>query len=308
MAGGWRRSRRSDVVGVSAGGVDPQIPTVSATLSYVKKPVSRVTGTEGGVPGLATRVLADGLESVGGVVHGALEAARSAGQRARQGDSAGTRPDGRSARWAGHRAERREELIDAAIRAIAEHGAAVGMDQIAASAHTSKPVIYRYFADKTDLRRAVSRRAVGEVLRSLVEVTATDPPPRELLHAGVAAYLTLLEANPELYRFVAQNPLVDDDATDFSTAVAEVLTQQLAMHLAGCDLDPAFASPWGEGMVGFINAASLWWLDHPDVMTRPQLTDYLSALLWGGVAGVLQAAGQVTDAAPAPGVFPPRPR
>lgn len=291
--------------------------------------MSRVTGSEQDAGEPPEAPAADSvLGSVTGAVSTAVtaavdtarEAARSTGRRAtRRGANDGPaggptgegrearRPDGRSARWAAHRAARREELIEAAIGAIARHGAAVGMDQIAAEAGTSKPVVYRYFTDKDDLYRAVSRRAVGQVLESLATVTGANPPPRELLHAGVDAYLTLLEANPELYRFVSQHPLVGegDSAIDFSTAAADLLTAQLSAHLAECGLDPAFASPWGDAMVGFINAASIWWLDHRDAMDRPQLTAYLSALLWGGVAGVLQVSGQDVDAAPAPGVFPP---
>jgi AcrR family transcriptional regulator len=246
------------------------------------------------------------LESVSEVVHGALGALDT---KARRG--AKTKPsetDGRSSRWTAHRAARRDELITAALVAVTRHGAWVGMDQIASVANTSKPVIYRYFADKNDLYRAVTQRVVGEVLATLVQVTSTNPPPRELIHASVDAYLALLEKNPELYRFVAQHPLVGEStsggATDFSTVVAELLTAQLEAHLREIGLDPDFAHPWGEAIVGFISAASMWWLDHRDVMTRPQLADYLGSLLWGGAAGVYQYVGQKVDAKPDRGVFP----
>ena len=219
------------------------------------------------------------------------------------------RPDGRRSRWDSHRATRRDELIDAAIAAIGEHGAGVGMDQIASAARTSKPVIYRYFTDKTDLYRAVSERLVGRVLSTLLDVAAGNPSPRRLIHASIDAYLGLLEDNPELYRFVAEHPLVDSGAgagiTAFSSVVADLLNRQLAEQLREGDLDPAFAHPWGEAIVGFINAASLWWLDNRDAMSRVQLADYLGALLWGGAAGVYQYVGQPADARPAPGVFPP---
>ncbi|MCU1657870.1 MAG: regulatory protein TetR, partial [Pseudonocardiales bacterium] len=121
-------------------------------------------------PNQLARVIAEGIESVSEVVHGALGALET---KARLG----TKPksDGRSSRWTAHRAARREELIDAAVLAIGRHGASVGMDQIASVANTSKPVIYRYFADKNDLYRAVSLRAVGEVLATLVRVTAANP-------------------------------------------------------------------------------------------------------------------------------------
>jgi len=285
----------------------------------VKRPAAGVTGgtqpepTERAAePSLAARVLAEGIESVSGAVHGALGALETKARRA-SGNGAPSRTDGRSSRWAAHRAARRDELIDAAITAVRQHGASVGMDQIASAANTSKPVIYRYFTDKTDLYRAVSQRVVGDVLTTLVRVMATDPPPSELLHASIDAYLGLLEDNPELYRFVAQHPLVGNapagtpGVVDFSTVVAELLTQRLGAQLRANGLDPAFAHPWGEAVVGFISAASTWWIEHRQAMTRQQLADYLSSLLWGGAAGVYQSIGMKVDAKPIPGVFPPLP-
>ncbi|MDP9093458.1 MAG: TetR family transcriptional regulator [Actinomycetota bacterium] len=223
--------------------------------------------------------------------------------------TAATRTDGRSSRWAAHRAARREELIEAAVTAIGRHGASIGMDQLAVIAGTSKPVIYRYFLDKNDLYRAVSKRVARTVLATLIQATSADPDPRELMHAGVDAYLGLLEDTPELFRFVARNPLVADqgdaaEPTDFSAVVAELIGQQLAANLDAIGLDPALAHPWGEAIGGFISAASLWWLDHRDAMSRVELADYLTSLLWGGAAGVYQYVGQKVDPRPARGVFP----
>ena len=62
------------------------------------------------------------------------------------------------------------------------------------------------------------------------------------------------------------------------------------------------------GFVGFISSASLWWIDHPGGMTREHLTGYLSALLWGGAAGVHHYAGDAVDPRPAAGVFPHLPQ
>jgi AcrR family transcriptional regulator len=211
--------------------------------------------------------------------------------------------DGRRSRWTAHRVNRRGELIDAAIKAIIRSGPDVGMDEIAAAARTSKPVIYRYFADKTELHQAVTEQIIANIVTSLETVIADDPPPRELIHACVNAYLTLLEHNPELYRFVVTHPQVDE-SRDFAALVAEMLGRQLARHLSLGNLDTALAHPWAESIVGFINAASVWWLDHREAMDRHQLADYLSALLWGGAAGVYQAVGQPADPRPGPGVFP----
>ncbi|HET8582414.1 MAG TPA: TetR/AcrR family transcriptional regulator [Jatrophihabitans sp.] len=229
----------------------------------MKKPVARVTGT---------------LEAI-------AQAARI---------------DGRAARWTEHRAQRREELIDAAIAAINLHGSDAGVDQIAAVARTSKPVIYRYFADKNELYRAVADRVIARVVAALQRVPQ-DSEPKTLLRASIDAYLQLLADNPRLFGFVTQHRLPGE--AEFTRPVADVLTAALGEQLRAIGLDPSGARPWGAAVVGFIRAASLWWLDNPDAMTRAQLTEYLAALLWGGGAGVFQLAGRDVDARPTPGVF-----
>ena len=183
------------------------------------------------------------------------------------GEDAEDPVDGRRTRWDEHRVTRREELLDAAVRAIARHGADVGMDVIAADAGTSKPVIYRYFADKSELHRAVTERVVRTIMATLRSVTAGNPSAPELIHASVDAYLALLEASPELYRFVVDHPQLPDGAT-FSDRIAAMLADELAVPMRAGRLDPSFAHPWGEAIVGFISAASLWWLDHPGAMSR----------------------------------------
>lgn len=222
-------------------------------------------------------------------------------------------PDGRSSRWNEHRAARREQLLDAAIAAVKLHGVEVGMDQIAATAHTSKPVIYRYFADKGELYRAMGERIIGAIVRALQHRVQAESEPYGVLVAGIDAYLQLLQDNPELYRFVTESRALHEakpgrpTVVEFSRPVADLLTAVLGAQLASLGLDPSRAQPWGEALVGFIQAASLWWIEHPDAMTRQQLTDYLSALVWGGIAGVRQGAGHEADPRPAPGIFPPAP-
>lgn len=201
----------------------------------------------------------------------------------------GSHPDGRRSRWDGHRAARRTELIDAAIAAVAAHGPQVGMDRIAALAGTSKPVVYRYFADKNDLYRAVSTALVRRLLDRLSEVSRAGGQPFEIVAASVGAYLELLERSPALYRFVQAHPLIDGpagEAVEFTSAVSDLLAAQLADHLRTSGTGSALARPWAEGIVGFVDAAGRWWLAHPDAMTRAQLTACLASLVWHGAGGV----------------------
>jgi AcrR family transcriptional regulator len=216
------------------------------------------------------------------------------------------RKDGRSARWAEHRATRRAELIEAAMTAIREHGPAVGMDQIARAAKTSKPVIYRYFTDKADLYRAIVAQTAGTLLQRIIAALDGVTDPREEMAAGVDAFLSMLDEDPDLYRFAVSHPVTDseDVVRDYQSTIAEIITQRLRGHLVAHGRDPVAARPWGIATVGFLRAAGDWWIDHRDDMPRDKLAEYLTALLWGGAAGVYAMGGIELDSRPPEYLFP----
>ena len=105
------------------------------------------------------------------------------------------------------------ELIEAAVEAIREHGAGVSVAAIAAAAGVTKPVLYRHFADRADLQRAVSERGAQMLLHRLVPELINQREPAERIHAIVDAFLAGAEDEPELWRFVVHNPGGDRDAS-----------------------------------------------------------------------------------------------
>ena len=202
-------------------------------------------------------------------------------------------PDGRRARWAQHREQRREELVDAAIEAIRRLGSDVGMDALAAGAGISKPVLYRYFADRSQLRLAIGQRLTAGLVDGVRPALAQVRGERAAVATAVDVYLRLIEAEPELYRFVANRPggrgerdVVNDTADTISSALASVIGDRL--RDLGLDAGPAV--PWAYGLVGCLRAVGDWWLRHQQPMSRDALTEYVTTLLWGGIAGVTAAA------------------
>ncbi len=211
--------------------------------------------------------------------------------------------DGRRLRWQAHREERRKALIDATVRAVRRHGAGVGMDQIAAEAGTSKPVVYRYFTDKADLYLAVGQR-VGQGLVDRIKAAIDGQPDgRSMLAAGVDAYLHMIEEEPELYRFVVHHTLLDrpverDLVTDYSSMLGSYISRRLGDLMREVGLDSGAAEPWGFGLVGLVRSAGEWWLERQS-MSRQALADYLTSLVWSGFAGAYAVAGvQVDDPPP----------
>lgn len=204
--------------------------------------------------------------------------------------------DRRASRWDDHRRSRRAELTDAAIAAIREHGASVGMDDVAAAARTSKTAVYRHFADRTQLYVAVCER-VAEVLLGQVR-TAMDSAtgPRTKTAAAIAAYLRLIEHDPEVYRFVVHRPLVEADlVADLVSLIGDQVADVIAEQLRSVGADPAPAVPWGHGVVGMVRSAADNWIARPAGMSREQLADHLTALAWAGLSGVVARTEEDTS-------------
>lgn len=201
--------------------------------------------------------------------------------------------DGRSTRWAEHRRARRAALVDAALRAVRARGAAVTMDDVAAEAGTSKPVLYRWFDDKADLYLAVGRAAAAKVVDRVTEVLAgPGEDPREHLSRIVDAYLAEIESEPALYRVLVARSFAGPApgaVTDHAAMVSVRVADYLAQRLAELGLDPAAAQPWARGLVGFVSAVGDWWLEHPGV-PRAEVADRVTALLWSGLGGVTAGA------------------
>ncbi|WP_308817299.1 TetR family transcriptional regulator [Pseudonocardia alni] len=221
--------------------------------------------------------------------------------------------DRRDSRWDTHREQRRVALVGSAIGAIRRHGAGIGMDEIAASAGTSKTVVYRHFGDRAGLYTAICESVAGVLLAEVRRATAealsdAGRGPRAAVAAGIDAYLRLIEIDPELYRFVVQRPLLTQGATrraptadtgrtetsdpvnDLVTVIGDEVAVVIAGNLgtaAGAGTDPgAAARIWGHAVVGLVRGAADDWLARPDGTPRERIAAHLTDLAWSGLSGL----------------------
>ncbi|MGW4940989.1 TetR family transcriptional regulator [Actinoplanes sp. NPDC004185] len=208
-------------------------------------------------------------------------------------DEGVNRPDGRSRRWADHRERRRTELVEAVIEAIRELGPEPGIDAVAAHAGVSKPVLYRYFEDKSGLWLAVGRQAATAVVEAIAPAVAAVREERDVVAAAIDAYLTFIEADPHVYRFVVHQRGIARDTdvvADAMDTVASGLARILGDRLRALGLDSGPALPWAYGIVGYVQTVADWWLRQQQPISRTALAEYLTTFLWGGIAGIRAAA------------------
>jgi len=203
--------------------------------------------------------------------------------------------DRRDSRWDEHRRTRREQLVDATLVAVGKHGAGVGMEEIAAEAGTSKTVVYRHFSDRTELYVAVCTRVASQLLPKLRDAIETSQQPRQMVAAAIETYLAFLEADPELYRFVVHQQVLDrpangDPISNLSDLIGEQAAAIVGLALERAGHDPRAAAPWGHGAVGMVRSAADWWLRSDRPMLRGELAAHLTDLAWAGLSGVVTPA------------------
>lgn len=171
--------------------------------------------------------------------------------------------DGRDARWAEHRTQRRQELVADALRAVRKNGAGVGMEEIAIQAGTSKTVLYRHFKDRAGLYTAVVEHVHGFIHRDLESTlsTAGEHDLGQVVHDLAKTYLTLVERDPQIYRFVLTPPTPDTDLDPYGglpELIGDHLSRSIAQVLGLAD--PVRSQILGHGIVGFIRAAADRWM------------------------------------------------
>jgi AcrR family transcriptional regulator len=199
--------------------------------------------------------------------------------------------DGRAARWDDHREARRASLVQAAVAAIDGLGPAASIADIARSAGVSKPVLYRYFADKSDLHAAVGHWGATQVVERLMPVLLSDLPLRKKVYRGCDEYLGLIAEHPQVFLLLVEHRAEGGDPlADGKQLVAAGFSRLLGDTLRKLGIDAAGAEPWAQGLVGLGLATGEWWLRR-NTMSRAAVADHLGSFIWHALAGIAAEHG-----------------
>lgn len=190
--------------------------------------------------------------------------------------------------------ERRVALLDAAERAIAEHGPSVSMDDIAAEAGITKPVLYRHFGDKGGLYEALARRSARLLGEALETALAKERDWRRRVEVTLDTWFAAIEDRPELYRFLlhraaAERPEVAQAVGDFTAQFASRLSKILAEEFHGAGFRLPNPDLVAAAIVGAAQQAGDWWLAQSPV-SRAEVVAELAELVWRGLPSLAEAA------------------
>jgi AcrR family transcriptional regulator len=181
-----------------------------------------------------------------------------------------------------YKAERRERLLDAAVRVIRRDGAAVAVEDVAREVGVTRPVLYRYFGDRRGLHLAVAERFADQLMAELAGPLSGGGDPRDVFAATVDAYLAFIERDANVYRFLFRDAGLGDEHRAFARRLATRISEVMAEGLAAGGGDPSVAEAWSHGLVGMVHVAGDWWVEERP-MTRHALVAQLVSLAWDGM-------------------------
>lgn len=152
------------------------------------------------------------------------------------------------------RAQRREQILDAATRAFSRAGfTATGLDDVAAEAGVSRVILYRHFESKTDLYRAVLQRACARLEASVGSGDYDE--------GSVPALLNAAAADPDGFRLLFRHAAREPEFRDVVDSLRAASTEVARAHLA--EVIPE--GPWRGWAVELVPTvaleAVLAWLD-----------------------------------------------
>jgi AcrR family transcriptional regulator len=192
------------------------------------------------------------------------------------------------------RAIREQQMLDAAVAEFARSGfAAASMDDIAARAGITKPMVYAYLGTKEELFSACLRREATRLMEALVAVVGPELPADLQLWRGLQAFYGFVADHRDgwdvLYRQGRGIPPFAAEIAAMRVRMVEVVSGLLsrAVGARGRRSRPAEVEAMAYALVGAAESVADWLVDHPEITAEHAATRMMSAV-WLGAESLLR--------------------
>lgn len=182
--------------------------------------------------------------------------------------------------------ERRTQLLDIGRKLFAERGfEATSIEEVAARAGVTKPVVYEHFGGKEGLYAVVVDREMERVLDGMTGALSGGSA-RELLEQAALAFLVYIEEQPDGFRILVRDSPVASSTGTFASLISDIATQVehiLAREFKARGYDAKLASLYSQALVGMVALTGQWWLDARKPK-RDEVAAHLVNLAWNGLS------------------------
>jgi AcrR family transcriptional regulator len=182
--------------------------------------------------------------------------------------------------------ERREQLLDIGRRLFAERGIdGTSIEEIAAQADVSKPVVYEHFGGKEGLYAVVVDREVERFIAMATRLLEGDDT-MEKFEAAAVGLLRYIQENSDGFRILVRDSHPSSGSGTFASLISDIASQveyKLDDMLKERGYDPKLAPMYAQMLVGMVAFTGQWWLD----ARTPKLDEvaaHIVNLAWHGLS------------------------
>lgn len=183
---------------------------------------------------------------------------------------------------------RRQQILEVSCGVFADRGFhATSMDDIAAAAGVTKPVLYQHFTSKRGLFIALLRDLGQELLRELSVATGAAHSGRERVEGGFAAYFRFVTGNEAAFRVLFGASARND--AEFADRIEELLDDlaDAISQLIEIEGSTEHRRVLAHALIGIAEATSRDTLTDGGASVNAELlARWVSELAWFGLRGV----------------------
>ncbi len=183
--------------------------------------------------------------------------------------------------------ERREQLLVVGRSLFAERGFdGTSVEEIAARADVSKPVVYEHFGGKEGMYAVIVDREVQALLGALTGALEKRGHPKDLVQRAALALLGYIETSPDGFRILVRDSPVAQATGTFSSLIGDVATQVeglLADQFDQRGLDASVAPIYSQMLVGMVALTGQHWSDVREP-SKQVVAAHLVNLAWNGLS------------------------
>ena len=185
--------------------------------------------------------------------------------------------------------QRRAQLLDVSRRLFAEKGFdGTSIEEIAARAEVSKPVVYEHFGGKEGMYAVVVDREIQALTGALTGALEEGGHPKVLVERTTLALLGYIEASEDGFRILVRDSPATSASGGFASLISDVASQVeyiLAGQFTARGFDARTAPLYAQMLVGMVALTGQFWLDHRKI-NKEEVAAHLVNLAWNGLSGL----------------------
>jgi AcrR family transcriptional regulator len=178
---------------------------------------------------------------------------------------------------------------------IARRGPNASMEELAAEAGITKPVLYRYFGDRAGLYKSLADAWSKQIVQSTSATLDRTWPVVDQIRFLVRAYVDQATEETNLFLTLLAEPTLNHTVTiGLSDPLVDLLVPSMAPALESNGRTVESSLPLLIGALGIVNNLMTWWfLSKP--CTEDELVDMIVDQVWNGVGRWLERPGALAS-------------